>query len=51
MLTYTKQTETDYHNDKSTLYHVFSNGVKVMTTINEDVINYMISKGLLTKES
>ena len=50
MLTYKIQTETDYRNEISELYHVFSNGKKVMTTIDRPVIDYMVSQGILISD-
>ena len=50
MLTYKVQTEIDYHNEISELYHVFSNGKKVMTTIDRPVIDYMVSQGILISD-
>jgi len=51
MLTYKIQTETDYRNEISELYHVFSNGKKVMTTIDKSVIDYMMGQGILTSDA
>ena len=50
MLTYRTTTEIDYRNEISELYHIFSDGKKVASTIDDLLISNLVVNGLMTKE-
>ena len=51
MLTYTESEEKDSYGFKYTNYRIFSDSANIMFTCDKQVVDYLISQGMMKKEA